>query len=634
MSMKLTAITLAIALQALSAQAATPATAVATATASATAASPSMNAAGVWDLKPLYPSTEAWEAERKAILAELPKVKALQGTLGANAQSLRSGMDTITGLRKRLDRLAVYASLAADIDTKNTENQARNQLGDAAYNQFGEATSFVNTEVAAMGADKVEAYIKAEPGLAKHAYPLRTIVRLAAHTLSGPEEALLAGAAEPLQQPQAIYTLLSNADLPWPKIKIHGKEVVLDQEQYVAFRSDPDPKIRLQVFKAFWPVFKAYERTLGATYSAQLRGTVFQAKARKFESSVAMAESGDNLPDAVYRTLIEETNKGLPTLHRYFKLRSKMLGLKNAGYQDIYVPLAKPKGTYTVAEAEALTLDALKPLGDDYLAMLSAGFKGNWMHSVAQRGKRSGAYMNGSAYDVHPYLLMSFTNNYNSVSTLAHEWGHAMHTVFTTRTQPYETSNYSTFIAEIPSTANELLLADYMVGHAKSKEEKIFALSQELENIRGTFFRQAMFAEFELKAHEAVEKGEAMTGEKLTAIYLDLLKRYHGDAESVMKIDDLYGIEWAYIPHFYRDFYVYQYATCISAAAFFAEGIGKGDTALRERYFTMLKAGGSKDPYELVKDAGLDMATPAPYQAVVRRMDRVMDELEALTATK
>ncbi|WP_077032949.1 oligoendopeptidase F [Pelomonas sp. KK5] len=625
--MKLTAIALALAaasLQILPAQAAT----------APAAAAPTMDAAGVWDLTPLYPNAAAWETERQAILAELPKLKALQGTLGANAGALRAGMDQISAVKKRIYRLAVYASLRADENTKITENQARNQQADAAFNQFGEATSWLNTEVAALGADKVNGFIAQDAGLAKHAYGLRTILRLSAHVLGAKEEALLASAAEPLQQPQAIYNLLANADMPWPKVKIHGKEVTLDQEQYVKYRSDADPKIRLQVFKAFWPVFKAYERTLGATYAANLRGTVFQARARNFPTSVAMAQGGDNIPEAVYRTLVEETNKGLPTLHRYFKLRSRMLGLKSAGYQDIYVPLAKPSASYTVAEAEQLTLTALQPLGKDYTDKLAAGFKGNWMHSVPQRGKRSGAYMNGSAYDVHPFLLMSFNNNYNSLSTLAHEWGHAMHTVYTTGAQPFETSDYSTFIAEIPSTANELLLADYMVEHAKSKQEKIFALSQELENIRGTFFRQAMFAEFELKAHEAVEKGEPITGEKLSAIYLDLLKRYHGDAEGVLKIDDLYGIEWAYIPHFYRDFYVYQYATCISAAAYFAEGIGKGDTALRDRYFTLLKAGGSDDPYLLVKAAGLDMATPAPYQAVVRRMNRVMDELEALIATK
>jgi len=382
-------------------------------------------------------------------------------------------------------------------------------------------------------------------------------------------------------------------------------------------------------------VFKAYERTLGAIYGASLRGTVFQAKARHYQDSLAMAQSGENIPRAVYTTLVQEANAGLPTLHRYFKLRSQMLGLKDAGYSDIYVPLAAPAGSYTQAEAEQMTLTALaKPLGADYVSKLAAGFKGQWMHSTPQRGKRSGAYMNGSAYDVHPFLLMSFTGDYESVTTLAHEWGHAMHTVYTARAQPFETSEYATFIAEIPSTANELLLADYMVANAKSKQEKIFALSQELEGLRGTFFRQAMFAEFELAAHQKVENGEAVSGETLSNLYLDLLKRYHGDAQGVVKIDDIYGVEWAYIPHFYNDFYVYQYATCVSAAAYFAEKLGQGDAAARERYFTLLQAGGSDEPYKLVKAAGVDLASPEPYRALVRRMNRVIDELEALNAQK
>ncbi|MDT8999733.1 oligoendopeptidase F [Paucibacter sp. APW11] len=594
----------------------------------------STDRASVWDLSPLYASPEAWEAERQAILAALPGVRQLQGTLGQSAASLRAGLDQLSSLRRRLGRLNTYASLLADENTQVTANQARRQLGDTAANQFGEASAFVNAEIAAIGRDKINAFLAQEPGLAPHRFALMNTLRLAEHVLSLKEEALLAAASEPLQQPSAIYGLLANADLPWPTIKIRGKTVVLDQEQYVAYRADPDPKIRKQVFQAFWPAFKAYERSFGAIYSASLKGTVFSARARKFGSSVEMAQSGDNIPAAVYKTLLQEANAGLPTLHRYFQLRSKVLGQKQAGYQDVYVPLAKPSRSYTVAEAEALTLEALKPLGSDYTSKLQAAFGAGWMHAVPQRGKRSGAYMNPAAYDVHPYLLMSFSGEYNSVSTLAHEWGHAMHSVYSNANQPYETADYATFIAEVPSTANELLLADYMVANAKSRSEKIFALSQELENLRGTFFRQAMFAEFELATHEATEKGEALTGEGLSKIYLDLLKRYHGHDQGVVKIDDVYGIEWAYIPHFYNDFYVYQYATCISAAAFFAEGIGKGDTALRERYFTLLKSGSAGEAYELMKTAGVDLATPAPYRAVVRRMEQVMSQLEALLAQK
>ena len=625
--MKLTALALALA-------AALPLAPLASFAADAPAAQ-AQNMTGAWDLTTLYATPAAWDAERNSIEAELPGLAKLQGKLGANATSLRTGLDRISALRKRLYRLAVYSSLKADENTQITENQARNQLADATFNKFGEATSFVNGEVAALGAKKAHAFMAQDKGLAKHGYFIENALRLAQHTLSTEQEALLAAAADPLQQPQAIYGLLTNADLPWPTITVHDKQVTLDQEQYVALRSDPDPAVRAQVFKAFFPVFKAYERTLGAVYAANLRGTVFQAKARKFDNSLALVQSGQNVPRAVYTTLVQEANAGLLTLHRYFNLRSKMLGLKEARYSDIYVPLAAPAGSYTQAEAEQMTLTALtKPLGTDYVNKLAAGFKGQWMHSTPQRGKRSGAYMNGSAYDVHPFLLMSFSGDYTSVTTLAHEWGHAMHTVYTTANQPFEKADYATFIAEIPSTANELLLADYMVANAKTKQEKIFALSQELEGLRGTFFRQAMFAEFELAAHEMVEKGEAVTGEALSKLYLDILKRYHGDAQNVVKIDDLYGIEWAYIPHFYSDFYVYQYATCVSAAAYFAEKLGQGDAAARERYFTLLKAGGSDEPYKLVKAAGVDLASPEPYRAVVRRMNRVMDELETLNASK
>ena len=626
--MKLTALALALA-------AALPLTPGAAFAADTAPAAQAQNMTSVWDLSSLYATPAAWDAERQAIEAELPSLAKLQGKLGANAASLRAGLDQISMLRKRLYRLAVYSSLKADENTQITEHQARNQLADATFNKFGEATSFVNGEVAALGAKKAHAFMAQDKGLAKHGFFIENALRLAKHTLSPEQEALLASAADPLQQPQAIYGLLANADLPWPTLTIRGKQVTLDQGQYVAYRSDADPAVRAQVYKAFFPVFKAYERTLGAVYAASLRGTVFQAKARKFENSLALVQSGQNIPRAVYTTLVQEANAGLPTLHRYLSLRSKMLGLKDARYSDIYVPLAAPAGSYTQAEAEQVTLTALtKPLGSEYVAKLAAGFKGQWMHSVAQRGKRSGAYMNGSAYDVHPFLLMSFNGDYNSVTTLAHEWGHAMHTVYTTANQPFETADYATFIAEIPSTANELLLADYMVANAKTKQEKIFALSQELEGLRGTFYRQAMFAEFELAAHEMVEKGEAVTGEALSKLYLDILKRYHGDAQNVVKIDDLYGIEWAYIPHFYSDFYVYQYATCVSAAAYFAEKLGQGDAAARERYFTLLKAGGSDEPYKLVKAAGVDLASPEPYRAVVRRMNRLMDELEALNASK
>jgi oligoendopeptidase F len=595
------------------------------------AAPPAANPPATWNLTSLYATDAAWDAARDKLLAQLPGLKALQGTLGTSPAALLHAMATISAVQREAARLDTYASLKADENTTVTANQARRQLSASLQNQFAQAIAWEPSEVAAIGQARVDACIAAEPGLAPHAYALHTMLRLAAHTLSASEEALLAGAADPLSQPQQIYELLANADLPWPTLVVHGKKVTLDQETYVALRDDHDPKVREQVFKAFWPVYKAYQRTIGAIYVAHLRGVVFDARAHKFDTALQSAVSQSNTPDAVYRTLVAETNAGLPTLQRYLKLRGRLLGLKQQHYSDIYAAVVKPPRGYTLAEAEQLTLQAVAPLGDDYVKALGQHFQEGWMDAVPRKGKRSGAYMNPAAYDVHPFVLTSFNNNYESVSTVAHEWGHAMHSVLANATQPYEVADYGIFVAEIPSTTNEMLLSDYVIAHAKTKDEKIYALTMQLELLRGTFFRQALFAEFELKAHEAVEKDQSLTGEDLTKMYLELLRRYYGDAQGVMKIDDLYGSEWEYIPHFYTDYYVYQYATSISAAAYFAEGIEKGDSALRTRYLDMLKSGGSDDAYRVVKKAGLDMATPAPYRALVERMGRLVDQLDDMT---
>jgi len=629
--MKLTAIALAATLATLAAPPTQAATTPATAPAASTTGT-AANPPALWDLTKLYADDAAWEASRQRVIAQLPQLKALQGTLGASAASLLHAMQSISDVNREIARLDVYASLKADADTQVTANQALRQQSSALQSQVGEATAWEGPEVTAIGQAKIDGYIAAEPRLAPHAYALHTMLRLAAHTLSASEEALMAGAADPLSQPQQVYELLTNADLPWPVITIRGQKVTLDQETYVKYREDRDPKVRDQVFKSFWPVYKSFQRTIGAIYVAHLRGVVFDARAHKFDDSLQSKLSQDNTPDTVYRTLVTEANAGLPTLQRYLKLRGRLLGIQDQKYSDIYAELVKAPRTYTLGEAEALTLKGVAPLGEDYVKTLGQHFQEGWMDAVPRKGKRSGAYMNPGAYDVHPFVLLSFNNNYESVTTVAHEWGHAMHSVLANAAQPFETANYGIFVAEIPSTTNEMLLGDYVAKNAKTRQEKIYALTMQLENLRTTFFRQAMFAEFELKAHEAVEKDQPLTGEDLTKIYLDLLRRYHGDAQGVMKIEDLYGTEWEYIPHFYTDYYVYQYATSISAAAYFAEGIEEGDTDLRTRYLDMLRSGGSNDPYLVVKKAGPDLATPAPYRALVARMARLTDELDALTS--
>jgi oligoendopeptidase F len=388
------------------------------------------------------------------------------------------------------------------------------------------------------------------------------------------------------------------------------------------------------VFDAFWATYKTYEGTFGANLQAQLMGQAFNAKQRHYKSDLDAELFGDNMPEGVVKTLISEVNRELPTFQRYLKLRARMLGIKDQAYYDVYAPLTTVSNTYTVEDAKRITLAALAPLGEEYLGILRRGFAAHWLNVYPHEGKRSGAYMNGGAYDVHPYLLLNHNNDYYSLSTFAHEWGHAVHTMLTKKNQPYELSNYATFVAETASIGNEVMLQNYVIGQAKTKEEKLAFLNEVLDGVRTTYFRQTLFTEFLMTAHGLVEKGEPVTGEKLTAVYCDLLKRYYGDAKGVMKIDPKYCIEWAFIPHFYRGFYVYNYATSQAGATSLADDLVHNGAAAQKRFIDLLSAGGSDYPYALFKKAGIDFATPAPHRALEARMNKVMDEMEKLLAEK
>ena len=357
---------------------------------------------------------------------------------------------------------------------------------------------------------------------------------------------------------------------------------------------------------------------------------MFEAKARRYRSALDAALSGPNIPTAVYHTLIEAAHRHLPSLHRYFRLRQRMLSLEDLHYYDIYPPLVASDRFFDIDESKELTMASVAPLGSHYLELLGQGLAGNWMHVYPQAGKAPGAYMYGDVYDVHPYLLLNHNGQFDSLSTFTHEWGHAIHTMLAKEQNPYETAGYATFTAEIASTTNEVLLQEYMLGQEITDEERLFYLGTALEAVRGTFFRQVMFAEFELMIHQLVETGEALSGEKMTEVYGGLLRRYHGADQGVMAIDPAYAVEWAFIPHFYRNFYVFQYATSIAGGTMFAERFLSGDGQARDDYLAVLSAGGSRYAYELLKEYGIDMATEAPYDALIARMDRVMDDIEAI----
>ena len=373
---------------------------------------------------------------------------------------------------------------------------------------------------------------------------------------------------------------------------------------------------------------------MGVTLYESLKKDSAYAKVRKYPDSITRSLDRNKLPVAVYDTLIAQTNANLPTLHRYFRLRAKMLGVTDMRYYDIYPPLVSSELKYPIDEGKRLMLEAVKPLGAAYVAAVAEGFKDRWMDVYPRPRKPSGAHMAGAAYDVHPFVLMNYNDNYESVTTLAHEWGHAMHSYLSNKAQPFATADYATFVAEIASTFNEALLLDHVLKNAKTDDERLLYLGSALEGLRGTFFRQAMFAEFEREVHARVDKGEPLTGDQLTKIYGEILRRYHGEKQGAVKIDDLYTVEWAYIPHFYSAFYVFQYATSIAASSLLADAILQGKPGARERYLKLISLGGSGYPYELVKAAGVDLATPAPYDAVAKRMNRIMDEIEAILAKR
>ena len=585
-----------------------------------------------WDLSQVYPTVEAWEAGMTHAAGSLATLEPCRGKL---AVELEPCLTRSFDVRKEVTRLNTYAFNHSSEDTRNAEWRGRQQRAELLWANYAEAIAFFDPEIVAMGPAGVEAALAANPKLAPYDHYLRSTAKDAAHTLDPAREALMA-ALSPMQgAPGNIRGALADGELPFPTVKLSdGQEVKLSAAAYTVHRAAPNRADRVLVFDSFFGALAAYRGTFAATLDASTTGHWINARTRGFDTSVAAAINNDHLPPAIYTTLVATTNKNLPTLHRYLKLRARRLGVTDLQYSDIYAPLVTGDRTYTVDEAKALTLASSAPLGKEYTELLKKAYAERWMDVYPQPGKRSGAYMDGAAYDVHPYVLLNYGGDYESASTLAHELGHAMHSALSTRAQPYAKADYATFIAEIASTFAEALLLDHMLKNAKDDDERLFYLGSALEGLRGTYFRQAQLAEFELAIHASVERGEPLTADSLDAMYLDVLRRYFGEKEGITHIDPKFAVEWAYIPHFYYNFYVYQYSTSIAASSLLAEDVLAKKPGAVERYLTLLKAGGSDEPYTLLKNAGVDMATPAPYDAIARRMDSLMDQIEAIEAKK
>jgi oligoendopeptidase F len=589
-----------------------------------------------WNLSDLYSSEAAWTQAKESLAKRLPELAKHRGHLGKSSKELLATLQTLFDLDLELSRLSVYASSLSDEDVRAAHPREMRQAVEELATQFSAAISWIRPEILTLEQAKVRKWVAEEPKLAPYRVFIEETLRRKPHTLDPSEERIIAETGELQRAGHDVHGVLSNADLPYPTIKLStGESVRLDASAYSLHRQDRVKADRDQVFAAFFGALKTYERTMGATLAAGVKAHLFEKRVRKFDTSLEAALFSDNIPPAVYKQLLADVHRSLPTLHRYLALRKRMLGLDTLRYQDLYVPLvASVDMRFAPDEARALTLEALAPLGKAYTEALAKGFGSRWTDYLPSTGKRSGAYSTG-VYGVHPYQLLNFNGRYEDLTTLAHESGHSMHTFLSHGAQPYPTADYPIFVAEVASTFNENLLIHYMLDRAKDDATRLFLLGTLLDGLRTTLFRQTQFAEFELAFHEQAERGEPLTGENLSKLYLKMAREYYGHDKKVCQVDDLLAIEWAYVPHFYYNFYVYQYATSMVASTSLARAVreelkaGKS-TARRDAYLKMLSAGSSKYAIDLLKDAGVDMTTSAPFDAAIAEMNSTMDEMQRI----
>lgn len=593
-----------------------------------------------WDLGSLYANEAAWTAAKDSLKQEIPALARWQGRLGESPATLLAAMTDWETAYRQLERVYVFASALSDQDTRVARNQQMQQQAAQVYSELQTATAFMRPELLAVGRPTIERFLAEEPRLAQYRMFLDDILRAAPHTLTPPEEKILARAGLMAQAGGAVHSVFTNADLPYPEVTLStGEKVRLDASAYGKYRASEVKADRDAVFAAFWDRYGEFTRTLATTLNAHVESHVFNKDVRKFDSSLEAALFEYNIPVSVYQRLIDDVHANLPTLHRYLRLRQKIMGLPALGYEDLYAPIVeRVQLQYTPEQAMSLTLDAFAPLGQEYVDVLRKGYASRWVDFLPNTGKRTGAYST-SVYDAQPFQLLNFNGAWDDVSTLAHESGHSMHSYLSAKNQPYATANYSIFVAEVASTLNENLLFHHVLDQTKDDRARLFLLSSYLDTMRTTLFRQTLFAEFELRIHEMVERGEPLTGEGLSKLYLELLRKYYGHDEGVVKVADKFGAEWAYIPHFYSNFYVYQYATSLIGGMSLAENIIGKDAVRsgraakgRDAYLQLLKSGSAKYPIDLLKDAGVDMTTSQPFEAAMREMNRIMDEIERIQA--
>ncbi|MFO7891011.1 MAG: oligoendopeptidase F [bacterium] len=585
-----------------------------------------------WDLTDIYASDKEWEKEKEKWSSRIKEIATFKGKLSSSAEFLLNCVEFQSHMQKEFSRLYSYAHMKSDEDIRKSEYIEKKQELEQLYTEYATEFSFFEPEIAAFDKGLIERFIQEKDELKKYAFILRDIIRRREHMLSENEEKILARAHMIAEGPYAVFSIFSNAEFDYPEVTLSdGSNVKLDQSGFSKYRALPNHHDREKVFKAFFRSLEKFKGTFGVQLYTQIKKDIFYAQSRGYESSLHRAVDPDNIPVSVYHTLIDNVNNNLRYFHRYLKLKRKMLNVDTLKYSDLYAPVVKDiELKYRISRAWDLILDAVNVLGKEYVQVVEQARKNRWIDVYPSTGKRSGAYSNGNVYDVHPYILLNYNDQYSDVSTLAHELGHTMHSYFSNQTQPFATADYSIFVAEVASTLNEILLKEKMIHTIGDKDVRLSLLMEYLDSIKGTVFRQTQFAEFELNIHEEVEKGNSLSGESLTRMYESLLKKYYGHEEDICLIEKPIPVEWAYVPHFYYNFYVYQYATSFTASTALAEKIINKEEGSLERYLDFLKAGGSDYPINLLKKAGVDMTSSEPFKLTMEAMNRTMDEIEGL----
>lgn len=580
-----------------------------------------------WCLEDIYATPDMWESDAKVADELTAKLASLKGHVMDSASTLLEIITLDENIGLVLGKLYSYAHMRSHEDAAAEEPKARASRATRLSVQISEATAFIVPEILA-GSDKIEGYLSQEPKLGLYRLMLSRIVREKSHVLSSEQEAIMAAMGELSCAPDEIFSMLTNADMVFGEITDeNGAKQKLTQESYGRYVMSKDRRVRREAFDGLHKVFSKFSNTLGATYAASVKKDVTFSRLRKYSSALEASLFGNEIPVSVYDGLVTAVNENLPALHEYVRMKKRALGVDHMEPYDLYAPIAKAiDGSYSYNTAKSIVLDAVKPLGDEYCAIMKKAFDSRWIDVYENKGKRSGAYSWG-CFGVHPYMLLNYGGTFRDVSTLAHEGGHSMHTWLSSSNQPQAYADYTIFVAEVASTVNEMLLIEHFLSRTSKKDERIFLLNEQVELIRQTIYRQTLFAEFERDVHAKAERGEPLTPEVMNRLWTSLNCRYYGD--EVGK-NVLLAAEWSRIPHFYTAFYVYQYATSLSAAVTLVERILHGGIAERDAYLGLLKGGCSKDPISLLRDAGVDMSTPEPVEKALAVFARKTKELESL----